>query len=82
MDVSTSRPPDHEMYKLYPYKFKLLSTICCFFIYINNGFFYTLPTVVLIDMTYLIGTTMVVSSNGITVRGISYAITSLACELN
>ena len=82
MDVSTLRPPDHEMYKLYPYKFKLLSTVCCFFVYINSGLFNNLPSVVIIDMTYLIGTTMVISSNGITVRGFFYAISSLTCELN
>ena len=74
--------PGHEVYKFYPYKFKLLSTIGCQFIYLNYGLLFILPNVGLIDMTYLLGTTSVIASNGITARGIAYTIGALSCELN
>lgn len=72
---------EHTIYKLYSFKFKLLMTLFCYFLNINLGIIYLLPTTALIDLTYLFDSTIVILSYGLTVRAVATSIGSVLIGL-
>lgn len=71
---------DDKLYQFYPFKFKILITGCCYFLFINYGVFFILPTISLLDLAYLMNTSLQSASNGISLRSFSYCIGSAFCK--
>lgn len=64
----------------YPYKFKLVCTFCVYYLYVILGIILFLPPTALIDLTYILGTSMVVSYNSMTLKYVAYCLGSISCK--